>query len=416
MSRPTNEESSYKSPIRMAYVVCQYPMLSMTFVIREVLQLRKLDFHIDVASLHAPDRKLKELTENEADEASKAYYVIAHGVVGALRAFVNTIVNYPSGFFRGWKKAFALAGLDIIRLLHNLVYLTEALMIGVWMEKRNQKHLHAHLGSNAATVAMFVKEVFGFNISITVHGPDEFYDAERQYLTEKIIKSDFICCISHFARSQMAKLSPYAHWHKFEVVRLGVDPKIFTPRAFVKNPEVFEVICVGRLCPSKGQHVLVDAVKKLVEQGREIRLRIVGDGEDRNSLELQVQKLGLQNQVVFEGAVNQNYICALYARADVFSIPSFAEGLPVVLMEAMSMEIPCVTTRIAGIPELIRNGKDGLLVAASDVDGIAEAIARLMDDSKLRYRLGKQARKRVIEYYNLQRNVKQLAEVFRCRC
>lgn len=409
----TTSDTVDKSPRAMAYVVSQYPMLSMIFIIREVIQLRNLGFRIDVASINAADRGREGLTETEAAEADMTYYVIPDGIRGALSAHTKTLKDNPVSYFRGWVRAFKLARLDIRRLVYNIAYLTEALMIGTWMQTRKQTHLHAHLGSQAATIAMLVKEVFGFSFSITVHGPDEFYDADRQYLGEKVIHSDFICCISHFARSQLSKLSPYEHWHKLKVARLGVDPSLFKPKKFNKNPDIFEVICVGRLCSAKGQHVLVDAIDHIIKQGKKIRLRIVGDGVDRQSLEKHVKDAGLDQDIIFEGAVNQDRIRDLYSRADAFSIPSFAEGIPVVLMEAMSMEIPCVTTRITGIPELIRDGIDGLMVAPSDVKGLAGALIQLMDKPELRKSMGKKARQRIIDEYNLEKNVGQLATVFR---
>jgi glycosyltransferase involved in cell wall biosynthesis len=384
----------------------------MIFIIREVLQLRALGFNIDVASINASDRNTKGLTDYEADESAKTYYIKPHGMAGAARAHFLTLTRQPGAYLRGWTQVFRLAKFDLAQLFYNLMYLSEALMVGVWMQDKGQQHLHAHLGSQAATVALYVKKVFGMGFSITVHGPDEFYNAPGQYLTEKVIEADFICCISHFARSQLMKLSPYEHWHKLEVARLGVDTSVFLPRPFNPAPEVYEVICVGRLAPAKGQHILVAALHELVQKGHKVRLRIVGDGLDRASLERQVQQLAIVDQVVFEGAVNQDRIRALYELADIFSIPSFAEGIPIVLMEAMAMEIPCVTTRITGIPELIRDGEDGLLVAPSDTQALAEAIERLMNDAPLREKLGKNGRKQVMENYDLAHNVDRLAEVF----
>jgi len=161
--------------------------------------------------------------------------------------------------------------------------------------------------------------------------------------------------------------------------------------------------------------VLVAAVNRLVRAGRNVRLRLVGEGPDRRSLEAAVASGGCEAHVVFEGAVNQDRIGELYARADAFALASFAEGIPVVLMEAMAMEIPCVTTCITGIPELIRDGQDGLLVAPSDDEALAAALARLIDDPALRERLGRAGRRRVMERYDLARNTARLAAVFRRR-
>lgn len=405
--------SSRPAPRAVAYLVSQYPMLSMIFIIREVLQLRRLGWRVDVASINAADRATAGLTADEAGEADRTYYLKPHGWRGALAAHADTLRRSPRGWLRGALAAVQLAGADLRALAMNLAYFSEALMVGVWMRERDQHHVHAHLGSQAATVALFVKRVFGHGFSITVHGPDEFYDAYRQHLPEKVAEADFICCISQYARSQLMRLSPYAHWHKLEVARLGVDPAHFAPRTRLGSEDgVFELLCVGRLTPSKGQHRLVDAMARLHERGRQVRLRLVGAGPDRGALEAQVRHAGLGEVVVFEGAVNQDRIRALYARADCFCIASFAEGIPVVLMEAMAMGVPCVTTRITGIPELIEDGRDGLLVAPSDIDGLVAAIERLIDDPALYERLASAGRQRIVADYDLARNVDRLAEVF----
>ena len=406
---------SNAKPPSLAYLVSQYPMLSMIFIIREVVQLRERGFHIDVASINAADRSTEGLTEVEARESALTWYVKPQGAKGALSAHWRTLRGNAAGYLRGLRLVGELGKFDLRDLFYNLMYFTEALMVGVWMGERGQRHLHAHLGAQAATVAMYVKEVFGFGFSVTVHGPDEFYDAPGQYLTRKVESADFIVCISNFARSQLMKLSEYEHWSKLEVSRLGVDPDVFLPRPFEENPDVFEIICVGRLCPAKGQHILVDAIDRLLQQGRKLRLRIVGDGPDRASLERHVHRLDRKRDIIFEGAVNQDRIRDLYSRAHIFSMPSFAEGIPVVLMESMAMEIPCVTTRITGIPELIRDGEDGLLVAPSSVEELADALARVMDDTELRRRLGENGRKRVVEHYNLARNVARLGDIFEQR-
>ena len=167
--------------------------------------------------------------------------------------------------------------------------------------------------------------------------------------------------------------------------------------------------------PAKGQHILLHAMARLLGEGRKLRLRFVGDGPDRQSLEREVEELSISGSVVFEGAVNQDWIRGLYQNADIFVLPSFAEGIPVVLMEAMAMEIPVVTTFVNGIPELIRHTIDGLLVAPSDEEGLAAALASLMDDAALRERLGKAGRLRVIDRYHLGRNTQRLARIFQRR-
>jgi glycosyltransferase involved in cell wall biosynthesis len=288
-------------------------------------------------------------------------------------------------------------------------------MVGRFVTKKGLSHLHVHFMTPASAVGLLVSKVFPVTFSMTAHGPDELYDVTAYRLREKLEASRFVCTIGRYCRSQLMRLTDPCHWEKYEVTPLGVDLAAFSPRPFREAPDPFEVICVGRLVPAKGQHVLLSAVAGLVAGGRRILLRFVGDGPDRASLEEEAKSRGLGPAVVFEGSVNQDRIRALYGTADVFALASFAEGIPVVLMEAMAMEIPCVTTFITGIPELIRDGVDGLLVAPSDEEALAGALARLMDDPALRRTLGPAGRRRVAERYELTRNVEVLAKVFQKR-
>jgi glycosyltransferase involved in cell wall biosynthesis len=207
------------------------------------------------------------------------------------------------------------------------------------------------------------------------------------------------------------KISDYSQWQKLDVAPLGVDPTIFAPRPDLQPRQRFELIVVCSLAPVKGLHILIDAMHRLIQQKRPVLLRIVGDGPDRTSIEEHIRSLGMTDSIRMEGALNQDQVRDLYKQSDIFALPTFAEGVPVVLMEAMAMEIPCATTWITGIPELIRNEVDGLLAPASDADQFAAAVARLMDDRELRVRLGRSGRQRVQEKYDLARNTRLFAEI-----
>ncbi|HVQ37170.1 MAG TPA: glycosyltransferase family 4 protein [Pyrinomonadaceae bacterium] len=401
---------------RLAYLISRYPAISHTFVLREVRQLRAQGFDIRVASINSPDRSDEGLTAEEREESASTFYVKQDGAGGAIRAHVRTLFSNPVPYFRGLWFALRLGGFDIKRVFYGLLYFVEAVMMGQWMKRKGLSHLHVHFATPASTVGLVTAQIFPVTLSITVHGPDEFYDVSAYSLAEKIRGSSFICCIGNYARSQLMKLSSFTEWSKFEVSPLGVDAEIFAPRpAPCSGAAPFEVICVGRLVPAKGQHILVAAIDRLVKAGHDIRLRFVGDGPDRETLESMVSARNLGANVIFEGAVNQDRIRALYARADVFALASFAEGIPVVLMEAMAMEIPCVTTFITGIPELINDGESGLLVAPSDDVALAAAITRLIEQPALRANIGRNGRLAVVEKYNLGKNTERLAEIFQRR-
>ncbi len=397
---------------KLAYLISQYPAVSHTFILREIVELRRIGFTIRPASINAPDRPENQLTAVERDEAQGTWCIKCQGFMGALSALFGTAVDQPKGLMRGVVAALRLGGLDLKKIVMNFAYLGEAMMLGRWMQREQLHHLHVHFATPAAMVGMLTKIVFKVGFSFTVHGPDEFYDAPGYRLTEKLEAADFVICISHYARSQIMKLSPVTHWHKYDICRLGVDPERFAPKPEKMPADVFEVLCVGRLTPAKGQHILLDALELLIAAGRKPHLTFVGNGPDRPSLEAQTQRLGLSDFVEFAGSVNQDRILEYYNNADVFVLPSFAEGLPVVLMEAMAMQVPCITTNITGVPELIQHGVNGYLTAASDVEGLAKAIEYLMDHPEESTQIAQAGRAKVLDDYNLSQSVQRLADAF----
>jgi colanic acid/amylovoran biosynthesis glycosyltransferase len=408
------QTQTHIEPRRMAYLSGMHPMLSMTFIVREIEGLEKLGFDIEIASINNADRAPDKLTPVEADQAANTYYILGHGAKGALRAHLWTLLTRPRAYLKGWRSAARLAGPDIGSLFMHAVYLTEALMLGRWMHARKLEHVHVHLGSQPATVGLLAQHVFDVGLSITVHGPDEFYDAVRHHLAEKVAGADFIVCISHFGRSQLMFVSNPADWHRLLVCRLGIDVSHFAPIPYrrTRADEPFEILCVGRLSAAKGQKLLIEAVEKLHHMGRPVRLNVVGAGVNMESLKAQVTAGGLDGVVTMTGPVNQDRILEHYRRADCFALPSFAEGIPVVLMEAMSMQIPCVTTYITGIPELITSGETGLLSPPSDVDALVRQLDTLIQDPALAKRLGEAGRKKVLEDYHQGGNVAKLASIF----
>ncbi|HET8707089.1 MAG TPA: glycosyltransferase family 4 protein, partial [Pseudomonadales bacterium] len=369
-------------------------------------------FDIATASINPVDRPLEKMTEQEKAEATNTFFVKPQGMQGALRAAWQTLMVSPVAFFRGLLLALKMGRADIPRTLYCLFYFAEALLVGQWMKQKGLTHLHAHFGNQGSTVAMLVAQTFPIQYSLTIHGPDEFFDVQGQYLKEKVQAAKFVCCIGYYAQSQLERLVDYSLWNKFFVSPLGVDPSRFLPRT-EPDSDHFEILCVGRLVAAKGQHVLVSAVEQLAREGRAVHLRLIGAGPDTESLNTRIKNQHLEECVTLEGVVNQDQIRNFYAQAHVFALASFAEGIPVVLMEAMAMEIPCVTTNITGIPELIESGETGFLVIPSDVDGLANAIRKLMDDKVLRLRVGKAGREKVLRAYDLNKNIDKLAGIFK---
>lgn len=406
---------TFERMLRIAYLISRYPAISHTFILREVTSLRARGVEVETASINPPDRALDSLSPAERAEATRTYCLKAQGIVRIAGVLLRTTLTRPLSVAKGIGLAARLGGFDVTAVLTRLAYLAEAILVGDWMLRRKLEHLHVHFATPAATVALLMKEVFGLPFSMTVHGPDEFYNVDEYHLEQKIEGASFICCIGSFCRSQLMKLSHPREWGKFEVSPLGVDAAEFPFDSGKTTRETFRILCVGRLVPAKGQGVLVHAAHELRRRGRKIEVSFAGDGPDRARLEALAAELRVEDICRFLGPVNPNKVRELYAASDVFVLPSFAEGIPVVLMEAMAMGVPCVSTAITGIPELIESGRQGILVPPSDVSALCGAIEALMGDESLRRSIATAARDKVVEKYNLTTNVGRLESVFRAR-
>jgi len=391
------------APVRLAYLVSQYPAISHTFILREIRRLRELGFDVRVASIRGPDRPFEQLTVEEQDEQRATFYIKPAGIGATLGANVRMLLRRPLAYASSLAYAARLGG-------RNLLYFAEAAVFADWMRREGLSRVHMHF---TTTVGLLARRIWPMRMSATIHGSDEFLDPLGFHLAQKVEAFDLICAISEYGRSQLMRLSDAVHWHKLRVARLGVDAEVFKPRPFRYNPAPFEIFSVGRLAPVKGLEVLIGAVDRMIRENRNVRLRIAGDGGERARLEHEAARRGIAEHVIFEGWCYPDQLRALYSEADVFALASFAEGIPVVLMEAMAMEIPCVASWITGVPELIRHEIDGLLVPPASEEELARALARLMDDSDLRLRLGKSARQRVLESYDLSRNTALLADLLR---
>lgn len=395
----------------LAYLVSRYPSVSHTFILREVLGLRALGLRVDVASVNPPDRSAAQMMPEERAEAAATYGLKQHGATGALAALAWAATTRPLallrtlaqavGFGRGFKRLYALA------------YAVEAAMVARWMAGRGLRHLHVHFGNEAATVGVLTKTLAGVGLSLTIHGPDEFDDVPGQHLRAKIAAADGVVCISQFGRSQLMRLAAPAHWAKLQLCRLGVDAARFAPPVRAQANGSLRLLCVGRLTPAKGQLLLVHACAELQREGLPFELTLVGDGPDRARLEDAVRRHGLQHRVQFAGALNEREVQAELARADAFVLPSLAEGIPVVLMEAMASGVPCISCPVNGIPELIDHGRSGLLATPGDVADLTAQLRRLIDDTDLRQRLAVRGRAQVEQHFELGRNVARLATILR---
>jgi len=401
-------EAPFRQPatenLNLCYLVSSYPSYSHTFILREIVKLRELGARISTCSINPSE--IKEPSAGIQREIDATFVIKKAGVWNFFAALGFAVWNRPRTFFSGFFRALSKGGWDLKKTLFHMFYFGEACLLGHWMWKKGVQHVHVHFANPAASVALFASWVFPITFSMTVHGPDVFSAVETNLLQEKVSSARFVVAISRFTLSQI--FFHTKEWQKCHCMYLGVDTKLFSPRSAPKN-ETLRLLCVARLSPAKGHGILFKALEMLLDRGVPFSLELIGDGPLRE--ELQEKCKALSSHVHFRGALLEDAVRKAIAKADVFVLPSFAEGLPISLMEAMACQVPCVTTWYGGIPELIESGVSGILVPPADPDALACAIQRLrfLDE---RRRMGERARERVLEKFDLEENVLRLRDLF----
>ncbi len=404
---------STASPAPVAYLVSQYPLISHTFIEREIEGLRAQGVPVHTFSIRPPGALLSEAMVAEADRTT----VLQDSLPGIAKAALRELAAHPGATLGSAARALGTGEPRARSRVWQLFYLSEALRLLDELNALGVRHIHAHFANNGADVARAaiaharrVDPDGGWRWSFTMHGPTEFEAVERFDLAAKVADADAVACISDFTRSQLMRLAEPSDWPKLDVVHMSVDTDRFVPPAEPRTDGPLRILDVGRLVPEKGAPVLLDAVELLTGRGVDVELRLVGGGELETDLARIISERGLGDRVTLVGSVGQDDIVAQYHWADVFCLPSFQEGLPVVLMEAMATELPVVTSTINGIPELVKDGSNGYLLPPGRADLLADALAKLAAAPALRRQFGAQARTDVIEGFSLAR----CAEAQRC--
>ncbi|MCB1331111.1 MAG: glycosyltransferase [Maritimibacter sp.] len=392
----------------VAYVLNTYPQPSHSFIRREVRALERRG--LDVHRFAMRRSELTLVDPGDRDEAEKTDYVLDGGALGLARGLIAAFVEAPGPTWSALKLALKIGGASPVGRLRHLIYLAEAADVKARCAAAGVTHVHAHFGTNAAAVAMLTRVLGGPGYSFTVHGPEEFDAPAALSLSEKIARSAFVVGVSQFGRSQLCRWTPLADWDKVKVVHCGIEPAVFPEPAPPPPRDGLHLVAIGRFVEQKGQKVLVEAMAKLPADGPKVTLALVGDGELRGDLETAIAAAGLGDRVEITGWLDEAGVRAEIARADALVMPSFAEGLPMVIMEAMAMARPIISTYIAGAPELVLEGENGWLVPAGDPEALAGAISALAETpSETRAEMGSAGRARVLERHGIDGQAARLA-------
>lgn len=388
----------------MAYLTSRYPALSHTFIEREVAGLRAQGVRVETFTVRpSPPETL--VTADLRAQARRTQPLIGAGAVTWLRAHARLALRRPDVLGAGLARALRTGPRSPRARLWQVFYLGEAVVLLDLMRRRGLRHVHAHFANVAADVARHTaalgRDLDGpssaWRWSFTMHGPTGFEAVREVDLAAKTRDADGVSCITDFCRSQLLALVEPQHWDKLTVVPMTVDEQRYHPPATPRGQDgPLRLLDVGRLVPQKGPSILVDAVDRLLRRGVPVRARIVGAGPLADDLAREVSRRGLSDAIELTGPIGQDRLPELYRWADVFVLPSFAEGLPVVLMEAMATGLPVVTTQIAGIGELVIDRTHGRVVPPGRPDRLADAIADLAADPLRRRRMGQAGRAAVL--------------------
>ncbi len=395
--------------MRIGYFTSIYPRATDTFIQREVRGLRERGIDVRTFSAHKTGSD-HDVGPEVIEEKRNTLYLLPANPLSLLMDNLAVFASGPARYGRTLWLAFGTARPGFRGMLYQMFYFQEAVILARLLRKQKIGHLHNHLGDVSGTITMLACALTGIGYSITIHGPHIFFDPTHWAMREKVKFSRFIACISHYCRSQMMLFSDQADWDRFQIVRCGVDPRQF--RHIEVRPKARKLLYVGRLAAEKGLPVLFESLKLLGQQGGDYELTLVGDGIERESLEGMTRRLGIEDRVIFAGFAGQEQVRNYLMQSDIFVLPSFAEGVPVSLMEAMACGVPVIATHVGGVAELIEPGATGLLVPASDPVALRDAIASYLNDHGLREKVSRRGREKVLSDFNLDNEVDKLAQLF----
>ena len=397
--------------MKVAYFLNQYPKVSHTFIRREIAALERIGVQVERIALRGWDAEVADA--EDVAERERTRYVLRDGLAGLVLGGLGFALRHPARTLKALGLAWRLSRRSERPFPFHVVYLLEAIRVLAWVAESGSVHVHAHFGTNSAEVALLAHVLGGVPYSFTAHGPEEFDKPEALGLATKVSMAAFVVAISSFGRSQLCRWVPGAQWGKVEVVHCGLEPAFFEAADALRAAPVPRLVCVGRLCEQKGQLLLVAAAAALARDGVDFELVLAGDGEMRPDIEAAIAAGGLGGRVRITGWISSAQVKAELLAARALVLPSFAEGLPVVIMEAMALGRPVISTFIAGIPELVRTGTEGWLIPAGDVDALADAMRDcLRTDAGRLLDMGRAAHARVLERHQIDREAARLQRLF----
>jgi glycosyltransferase involved in cell wall biosynthesis len=395
--------------LKIAYFINDYPKVSHSFIRREIQSLERRGIDVQRIALRGWVGTLPDCDDQV--ERSKTRYVLRAGAWGLIGPVLCVLLRSPVRFLASLRLSVKMSADSDRLLIYHLAYFAEACWLVRWLRSFSISHVHAHFGTNSTDVTMLAHALGGPSYSFTVHGPEEFLRPVG--LRTKIERSAFVVAISNFGRSQLYLWTAYLAWSKIHVVRCGLEERFYANAPL--GPSVAQrLVCVGRLVESKGQLLLLKAAARLAGNGHDFELVLAGDGPARTTIEALIETYGLTRAVRVTGWISSNQVREEILASRALVLPSFSEGLPVVIMEAMALRRPVLATYVAGVPELVTHGETGWLFPAGSVDELCCAITQCLSSSAIELqRMGQAAHERVVARHSIDTEAQKLDELLR---
>jgi glycosyltransferase involved in cell wall biosynthesis len=415
---------SQRAAPSIAYFTQMYPGLTQTFIYREVLALRARQVPVKTYSVWPPETD--DLPPEARPLMDETFYIFPMNWLALLLAHLWYLVRRPLRYLGTLAFVLTRPRTSLRNRWRTLLHFGYGMIVLRDMERAGIKHIHVHFAWSASSIALIAHRILDLPFSLTLHSNEIYFD--RLLLKYKLEAARFVVTISEYNRRLMEELWPESGIaDKVHVIHCGLDPDLFQPApdgttagqdAPRSKQDEIDIVGVGQLAPRKGFHVLIEACGLLSQRGIPFRCHIFGEGPERDRLEALRTQYDLQNQVQMPGRIYQQDLRRFLAQSDIFCLPCVQDksgdldGIPVVLMEAMAMELVTVSTHISGIPELIQHAQNGMLAQPDDAQALADILQQLAAEPERRARLARAGRATVVQAFNIHRSAEQMAALF----
>lgn len=394
--------------MKIAYFISEYPKRSHTFIRREIEAIEEMGVPVTILSIRKPPEE-EILCQQDQDDFDRTWSILPVSVPGLIGVHLKSLIKSPVKYFRTLGSAMRHRVPGIKSFLYSVFYFVEAIVLADKLDKEKIDHVHVHFANVGSTITFIASKYIDVSWSMTLHGTADFDYPHGVLLGDKIKSAEFTACISNFGKAQALRTIGHDDWHKLFVYRCGIKTELL-PQKNNRSDDYLTLVCIARMSSEKGLMGFIKACNALNKNDEKIKVLLIGDGPDRGEIEAAIDNYSLRGMIQTTGYVSEEEVINYLADCDILAVPSLMEGVPVVLMEAMAMNVSVVAPRLSGIPELIEDNKEGLLYTPADWDDFTKKISSLIHDHELRAKFCSNAEEKIANEFSLNDCIKPLSD------